>query len=55
MLKNRQLVFDKSEEMAEKYRQKMMAEAEGKAADEAIEIPPALDSEEEIMVSAIEE
>jgi small subunit ribosomal protein S1 len=29
MLKNRQLVFDKAEEMAERYRQKMLAEAQG--------------------------
>jgi small subunit ribosomal protein S1 len=29
MLKNSELVFEKAEEMAEKYRQKLLAEAEG--------------------------
>ena len=29
MLKNREIVFEKAEEMAEKYRQKLLAEAEG--------------------------
>jgi small subunit ribosomal protein S1 len=58
MLKNRQLVFDKSEEMAEKYRQKLLAEALGKTEEvEGVdeEIPPALEPEEELSVSATEE
>jgi small subunit ribosomal protein S1 len=57
MLKNRQLVFDKAEEMAEKYRQKMQAQAEGKAVEEVeeIDIPPALDPEEEMAIAATEE
>jgi small subunit ribosomal protein S1 len=50
MLKNRQLVFDKAEEMAEKYRQKMLAEAQGQTFTEEI---PEL-SEEEI-VAAVDE
>jgi small subunit ribosomal protein S1 len=42
MLKNRELVFEKAEEMAEKYRQKLLAEAEGISLDEvADEIPSA--------------
>ncbi|ACK67053.1 RNA binding S1 domain protein [Rippkaea orientalis PCC 8801] len=52
MLKNRDLVFEKAEEMAEKYRQKLRAEAEGKAApeEEELEIPSALESEDEDLV-----
>ncbi|MGL6340552.1 MAG: 30S ribosomal protein S1 [Waterburya sp.] len=34
MLKNREIVFEKAEEMAEKYRQKLLAEAEGIALEE---------------------
>jgi small subunit ribosomal protein S1 len=45
MLKNRDLVFEKAEEMAEKYRQKLLAEAEGltveKSVAEAVEEPVA--------------
>jgi small subunit ribosomal protein S1 len=37
MLKDRDLVFEKAEEMAEKYRQKLIAEAEGKIQPEAQE------------------
>ena len=47
MLKNREVVFEKAEEMAEKYRQKLLAEAEGKN-EEQFEPPPALPIEEEI-------
>ena len=35
MLKNRDIVFEKAEEMAEKYRQKLLAEAEGITLEEA--------------------
>ncbi|WP_319420933.1 30S ribosomal protein S1 [Pleurocapsa sp. FMAR1] len=35
MLKNRDIVFEKAEEMAEKYRQKLLAEAEGVTLEEA--------------------
>ena len=35
MLKNREIVFEKAEEMAEKYRQKLLAEAEGISLEEA--------------------
>ena len=38
MLKNREIVFEKAEEMAEKYRQKLLAEAEGVAVED---LPPA--------------
>jgi small subunit ribosomal protein S1 len=34
MLKNRDIVFEKAEEMAEKYRQKLLAEAEGVTLEE---------------------
>ncbi|MEL6442246.1 MAG: 30S ribosomal protein S1 [Cyanobacteria bacterium J06621_8] len=34
MLKNREIVFEKAEEMAEKYRQKLLAEAEGISVEE---------------------
>ncbi len=34
MLKNRELVFEKAEEMAEKYRQKLLAEAQGLTLEE---------------------
>ena len=56
MLKNRELVFEKAEEMAEKYRQKLLTEAEGKNAEqiEQIEAPPALAEEEEIPVASEE-
>ena len=51
MLKNRDVVFEKAEEMAEKYRQKLLAEAEGREIpeeeDNIIEdIPSASDLEE---------
>jgi len=36
MLKNRDVVFEKAEEMAEKYRQKLLAEAEGREIPEEI-------------------
>lgn len=52
MLKNRQLVFDKAEEMAEKYRQKMLAEAQGKSVVEEEEIPELADEE---IVAAVDE
>jgi small subunit ribosomal protein S1 len=54
MLKNRDLVFEKAEEMAEKYRQKLLAEAEGltveKSVAEAVEEPVA-----ETETAAVEE
>ena len=49
MLKNRDLVFEKAEEMAEKYRQKLLAEAQGKEAptEEVLEdVPSASETEE---------
>ena len=59
MLKNREIVFEKAEEMAEKYRQKLLAEAEGitveelAAADEseAIEEPVSETTEEVVETS----
>ncbi len=54
MLKNRELVFEKAEEMAEKYRQKLKAQAEEQNPEpEEFETPPALEEEE--MVAVIEE
>ena len=38
MLRNREIVFEKAEEMAEKYRQKLLAEAEGITLEEAAEM-----------------
>ena len=52
MLKNRELVFEKAEEMAEKYRRKLLAEAQGLTLEEmdapnaVDEIPPATEEEE---------
>ena len=53
MLKNRDLVFEKAEEMAEKYRQKLLAEAQGLTLEEA-DIPTASE-EPEPPVEAVEE
>ena len=52
MLKNREIVFEKAEEMAEKYRQKLLAEAEGITLEEAAE---ELSSSAEETVEATEE
>ena len=46
MLKNRDLVFEKAEEMAEKYRQKLLAEAEGITLEEAAAMEEATATEE---------
>jgi small subunit ribosomal protein S1 len=49
MLKNRELVYEKAEEMAEKWRQKLLAEAEGRPIEEEIlDTPPSLENAEEI-------
>jgi small subunit ribosomal protein S1 len=54
MLKNRDAVFEKAEEMAEKYRQKMKAEAEGATVEEvAVEVEVEVSEEE--YVSATED
>ncbi|MGD1920924.1 MAG: 30S ribosomal protein S1 [Pleurocapsa sp.] len=53
MLKNREIVFEKAEELAEKYRQKLLAEAEGISLEEAAgEITPA--TEEPIVEEVVE-
>ena len=52
MLKNRDLVFEKAEEMAEKYREKMRAEAAGVSIDESEEVGLAVEEE---LVTANEE
>ncbi|MDY7016550.1 MAG: 30S ribosomal protein S1, partial [Cyanobacteriota bacterium] len=46
MLKNRDLVFEKSEEMAERYRQRMLQQAQGEP--EAVEVGDAGEETEEI-------
>ena len=51
MLKNRDLVFEKADEMAEKYRRKLLAEAEGIPLEE--EIPEAV--EEPVVEEAVAE
>ncbi|VEP13783.1 30S ribosomal protein S1 homolog A [Hyella patelloides LEGE 07179] len=48
MLKNRDLVFEKADEMAEKYRRKLLAEAEGVTLEEE-EIPTASEEEEVVV------
>lgn len=68
MLKNRELVFEKAEEMAEKYRQKMLQEAMGESGDvdleqsedsientEATEDTETSETQEEELVSTVEE
>ena len=50
MLKNRQVVFDQAEAMAEKYRQKLLAEAEGISLEEETVVEAA----EETVVEAVE-
>ena len=48
MLKNREIVFEKAEEMAEKYRQKLLAEAEGITLEEAAVVEEANAIEEPV-------
>ncbi|MGB5712899.1 MAG: S1 RNA-binding domain-containing protein [Waterburya sp.] len=60
MLKNRQIVFEKAEEMAEKYRQKLLAEAEGISLEEAAAVEETVvdtveDSEAETVVDTAED
>jgi small subunit ribosomal protein S1 len=58
MLKNRDLVFEKAEEMAEKYRLKRLADVTGVPLleEELEEIPPALEEvEEELVLTAAED
>lgn len=53
MLKNRDLVFEKAEEMAEKYRQKLAAAAEGNPpVEEELEVPPAFEEKEDLLAVA---
>lgn len=54
MLKNRDLVFEKAEEMAEKYRQKLLAEAAGLTVEDGQEVDDSPEVEEEF-VSAVDE
>ncbi|MFM2312771.1 MAG: ribosomal protein [Cyanobacteriota bacterium] len=59
MLKNRDIVFEKAEEMAERYRQKLLAEAEGITleevqAEESVTAEETFEPEESV-VAAIEE
>jgi small subunit ribosomal protein S1 len=55
MLKNREAVFEQAEEMAVKYREKLRAEAEGTVIEEEIDIPPALEEDEDLVLAAAEE
>ena len=55
MLKNRDIVFEKAEEMAEKYRQKLLAEAEGITLEEAAAMEEATATEEAVETEATEE
>jgi small subunit ribosomal protein S1 len=53
MLKNRDIVFEKAEEMAEKYRQKLLAEAEGITLEE-VQAEESVDAAEETVAVAEE-
>ena len=55
MLKNREIVFEKAEEMAEKYRQKLLAEAEGITLEEAAALEEATATVEPEVTEATEE
>jgi small subunit ribosomal protein S1 len=58
MLKNRDLVFEKADEMAEKYRLKRLADVTGVPLleEELEEIPPALEEvEEDLVLTAVED
>ena len=55
MLKNRELVFEKAEEMAEKYRQKLLAEAAGLTVEEQEAASSETVEVEEEFVSAVDE
>ncbi|MEL6911224.1 MAG: S1 RNA-binding domain-containing protein [Cyanobacteria bacterium J06629_2] len=52
MLKNREIVFEKAEEMAEKYRQKLLAEAEGISVED---LPAAVEEVVEPVVETVDE
>jgi small subunit ribosomal protein S1 len=54
MLKNRDIVFEKAEEMAEKYRQKLLAEAEGITLEE-VQAGESVEAVEEPVVEEITE
>ena len=49
MLKNRDLVFEKAEEMAEKYREKLRAEAAGLTIEDQVDESEDLDTDDEYM------
>ncbi|ACA98958.1 MULTISPECIES: 30S ribosomal protein S1 [Cyanophyceae] len=49
MLKNRDLVFEKAEEMAEKYREKLRAEAAGLTVEDQVDESEDLDTDDEYM------
>ncbi len=53
MLKNRDLVFEKAEEMAEKYREKLRAEAAGLTVEDQVDESEDIETDDEYM-SAIE-
>jgi small subunit ribosomal protein S1 len=55
MIKNRDLVYEKAEEMAEKYREKMRAQQQAATAEPEAEPEPDYEVPEEEFVSAIEE
>ena len=54
MLKNREIVFEKAEEMAEKYRQKLLAEAEGISLEE-VQAAEAAEAASEAVEEVVEE
>jgi small subunit ribosomal protein S1 len=55
MIKNRDLVYDKAEEMAAKYREQMLAKQQGVTAVAEEDIPSAMEEVEEDIPSAMEE
>ncbi|MGF1588622.1 MAG: 30S ribosomal protein S1 [Pleurocapsa sp.] len=52
MLKNREIVFEKAEEMAEKYRQKLLSEAEGITLEEEAAVSNELAAEQDVTEEA---
>lgn len=54
MLKNRQVVYDKAEEMAAKYREQMKLQQQGGSSASSSNAAPAAEEEPEVVVDAVE-
>jgi small subunit ribosomal protein S1 len=55
MINNRQLVYDKAEEMAAKYREKMLAQQQGATAEPEEPEVEVQEEEQEELIAAVEE